>query len=170
MRWDAVEIARFARGAGFAGEAVTTATAVALATSGGVATFDHRVGFPGVGHYVGLWGIDVDRWPEYAGADLHVPHRAATAAHELVEATGGWAWAPVWGTSHFHAMRPHAGVTASQELHHQTPVQPFTLQHTDRRVREAIDGLAATRAMLATFHRPGRPFWRPITPSPTNDR
>jgi hypothetical protein len=170
VRWDAVEIARFARAGGFQGDEVTTATAVAMATSGGVASYDHHAGAPGAGHWVGLWGIDVDRWPQYAAADLHVPRHAAKAAHELVEETGGWEWAPAAGTSYEQAMRPHAGVSRSQEFHYQQPAAPFTIQHTDRAIRHGIARMAAVRATLANYRSPGSTLWRPTTPSPTNDQ
>jgi hypothetical protein len=168
VRWDATEIARFARGAGFAGEHVTTATAVALATSGGNAAYDFRAGAPGAGHWVGLWGIDVDRWTELADHDLHVPQHAATAAYGLTSATGGWEWAGAHGTHYQTHYTEHAGAAQSRLLHHQQPAPAFTFHQTERAVAATIDRLAATRATLANYQSPGVRLWRPTTPSPTS--
>ena len=156
MRWDAVELARFARGAGFAGEQVTVATALALATSGGIASYDFRAGSPGVGHYVGLWGLDVDRWPEYAGRDLLVPFEAARVAHELWESTGGWEWCPIYGTDHHYAMLDRARLSTSDLTRYQAPALAFTIPHTDRALRAEHERLATFRHTLSTFAPPRR--------------
>ena len=126
MRWDAPAIASFARQGGIPEHEIATAIALALATSGGIATYDHVAGIPGAGRYVGLWGIDTDRWPEYADADLHVPQMNAWAAGDLYEHAGGWEWSPVFvaGTH-----RPHlhdAGVARSRVM----DAQPVTLAFT----------------------------------------
>lgn len=156
MRWDAHEIARFARGAGFHGDDVTMATAIALATSGGVATYDHRAGLVGTGHWRGLWGIDVDRYPDYAERDLLVPHEAAKAAHELCEALGNWQWSPVYRAgTHVH-YAAEAGTARTREVDYQRPALPFTFPQTDEAVRRAHVRLANLRAALTTV----RPRWR----------
>lgn len=144
-----MELSRFARAAGFVGNDVTTATALALATSGGIAEYDFHAGSPGVGHYVGLWGIDVDRWTQYAGVDLHVPHRAAEAAYDLTQASGGWGWSPVHGTSHHHAAMAAARVSTSQELHHQTPSTSTGMALAGHRMAEAHRLFRQTREQIA---------------------
>lgn len=149
MRWEAVEIAKFARGAGFHGDDVTTATAVALATSGGVASFDVSAHAPGCGHWVGLWGVNVDKYPELADRDLHVPYVAAAVAHELCERHGGWEWAPAFTSGQYVPFLAHAGTEQSREYDHQRPVLPFTFHHTDKALRARQQRLA-TRAAAAT--------------------
>lgn len=156
MMWQAEQVARFARGAGFHTDAVTTATAVALASSGGVAHYDHAVGVPGAGHYVGLWAIDIDRWPEYADRDLHVPYQAAEAAYDLTERHGGWSWSAVHEAGHHLAYVAHAGTARTKELHAQAPAAPFTIHHTDDTIRHCGARLAQLRADLTVYRAPWR--------------
>jgi hypothetical protein len=145
MRWEAAQLARFARGAGFVGDDVTEATALALAVSGGIASFDHTVGAPGAGHYVGLWGIDVDRYPEYALHDLHVPQTNAAVAHELWEAAGGWSWSPTHAAGYHLAHRKHAGIERTRELHAQHAAVPVGFGAGAQRLRAAHAMFAQAR-------------------------
>ena len=156
MRWEALELARFARKVGFVGDDVTTATALAIATSGGVASYDVMPHAPGCGHWVGLWGIDVDRWPEYAERDLHVPHINAETAYELHQRFSGWEWSPVYRAgSHRHHLSA-AGTARTREYDHQRPVTPFGFPTTDKTVRNAGDRLARLRSDLQQIRSPRR--------------
>lgn len=91
MRWSPATIAHYATGAGFVRPDVYTATAIALAASGGIDHYDHSPGVPGAGRYVGLWGVDTDEWPDLAH-DVLTPHGAAVAAYELTRRCGGFDW------------------------------------------------------------------------------
>lgn len=132
MKWEAPSISRFASDAGFAGRDLHVATAIALACSGGVDTFDCRVGYPGTGRYVGLWGVNVDHWTDYEPGELAVPARAAQVAHELTQRVGGFGWSAAWraGSDRRHYA---AAATASTRLpwtereHH--PIGTVLAQH-----------------------------------------
>jgi hypothetical protein len=141
VRWDAHQLARVAEHAGWAGDDITTAVAVALATSGGLDTFEHRNGAPGSGRYVGLWGIDTDAHPAYAAIELHVPVVNAHAARSLCGAYGGWSWSPVWRAGHWRAYVDHAGTERTRTYAGQPVRSPLTLHRTDR----IIGRMAETR-------------------------
>lgn len=106
MRYEPPTLAALAAGAGFARAELPTAVAVAVVASGGWPHADHAVGMPGCGRYVGLWGVDVDRWAEWTAAELYEPHTAAAAAYELTRLCDGFGWSAHWraGTD-----RPHYG-------------------------------------------------------------
>ncbi|HET9247705.1 MAG TPA: hypothetical protein VFO15_18015 [Xanthobacteraceae bacterium] len=152
MRWDAHEIARFARGAGFVGDDVTTATALALATSGGVASYDVHAGLPGAGHWVGLWGVNIDKWPPLGNRDLHVPQWAARAAKVLHEAHDGWHWSPTYTSGQHLAHVEHAGTARTREYDYQAPALPFTFPHTDELLRQRHTRLANRAAQMSQAH------------------
>lgn len=155
MRWEPYEVARFAAGAGFQGDEQRTAVAVAVATSGGIASYDFTAGAPGAGHWIGLWGIDVDRWPDYATRDLHVPQEAATAAWELCRDHGGWSWSGEWRAgTHLHHFDA-AGAACTNTYSYQRPGRPVTISQHGRQIRAGIERLAAVRAMLSNYQRPG---------------
>jgi hypothetical protein len=140
---------RYARGAGFDRSDVPTAAAIALATSGGIASYDFHAGAPGVGHYVGLWGIDVDRFLEYADADLHVPQHAAAAAKELHERHDGWGWAPAYNAGHhYHHLRTVSD-DVSRELYSQRPTESVTFHTSGKRIRHALDRFQQVHELLA---------------------
>lgn len=103
MRWSPATLSHLAASAGFTHPDLSTATALALAASGGIDTYDHAVGLPGCGRYVGLWGIDVDRWPHLA-PELHIPARSAEAAYALTVEHDGFGWSPCYraGTDQRH--------------------------------------------------------------------
>jgi hypothetical protein len=148
MRWDAVELARFARNAGFHRDDVPTAAALALATSGGVDTYNFRPGSPGSGHYVGLWGVDVDRWPDYADTMLYDPQRAAGVAYELTEAHDGFGWSSTFLAGHHRPYVAHAATEATRELHAQPALAVEVPMGAHRQVAQLVDGSARRMTML----------------------
>ena len=170
MRWDALEITRFARGAGFARDDVVTATALALATSGGIDHYEFAPGSPGVGRYVGLWGIDTDAWPVFADTDLFVPQHAATAAHALFELVGGWEWSPTFMAGAHRAHLAAAGVSITDELRVQVAKNPLTFHRTGQRIDHALERLARTRAQLAQMSMTKGHRWQPTMTLPTSGR
>lgn len=149
MIYDAHTIARYARGAGFVGDDVGDAVALALATSHGEANYNVRAGVVGAGHWKGLWGVDVDRYGQWAGHDLYAPQVAALAARGLTVEFDGWSWSPVWRAGAHVAYRAHASSASSNLTHAQALEQPFTLLVSGERIHAALDQLAATRAMIA---------------------
>lgn len=151
MRWDASEIAKVAQHAGFGHDDTVTATALALVTSGGLDHFDWRPGSPGSGRYVGLWGIDVDRFPWYLRRPLEVPVVAAQTAYELVRDHWGWHWSPWWTAGHWQAYVDHAGTESTKTYSGQRAAVPFTAHNADRLHLELRDALARNRARIVTY-------------------
>jgi Lysozyme like domain len=146
MRWNASELARFARD-----DDVVTATAVALATSGGIDQYVYQPGSPGVGRYVGLWGIDTDRWPDYADRTLQAPHVNAQTARELVEQYGGWGWSAAARAGTHLAHMAHAGTEASRIMATQSAHVDMGATGAGYPVQQTLATLARGRAMIRTL-------------------
>jgi len=155
MKWTAAQIARVAAAAGFGPADTVTATAVALATSGGLDNYDHRYGYPGTGRQRGLWGIDTDRWPAYADRPLDVPAVNATTARELCVAHDGWSWSPTWFAGHWAAYVPHAGTERTRAYTGQPVVAPVTITDNARRQATTLAGIRNTTARAAQWSRKG---------------
>jgi hypothetical protein len=79
------EIRSFASWAGFAGDHLVTATAIALAESGGDPT---AAGDPTLGHSFGLWQINSKEHPEFDPHQLLGPAYNARAAFEVYRDAG----------------------------------------------------------------------------------
>jgi hypothetical protein len=81
------QIAGYAANAGFQGEDLTTAVAVALAESSGnpAAVGDLNLT---PGGSVGLWQINLKAHPQYANVDLTDPQTNANAAYSIYAAAG----------------------------------------------------------------------------------
>lgn len=155
MRWAPIDLAHFARGAGFGRDDVVTAAAVALAGSGGLDHYDVTPGAPGCGHYVGLWTIDTDRYPHYAARELHVPQRAARAAYELCGASRDWSWSAVWRAGTWRPYVDHVAVAATRE-YSAGPVSPqVTMPHSSTTIRHTLQRGQTLIGELANY-RPGR--------------
>ena len=86
MRLPASTIAQLAAAAGFSGNDLTVATAVALAESGGD-PHAHPPAFTNEDSR-GLWQIYMLAHPEFAGADLYDPQINAAAAFRVYAAAG----------------------------------------------------------------------------------
>lgn len=84
MALSASQIASYAAAAGFAGNDLTTAVAVALAESNGnpAAVGDQNLA-PSNGPSIGLWQINIGAHPEYANVDLTDPQTNANAAYTI---------------------------------------------------------------------------------------
>lgn len=95
----AAEIRQYAANAGFSGDDLDTATAIAQAESSGKPTAynpETDAGAPeGKGSY-GLWQIYLNAHPEFAGLNLKDPQVNANAAYEIY-AKAGYSFAP-WST------------------------------------------------------------------------
>lgn len=96
--WEAMqftEIAQAAKNAGFTGEDLVIAVAVALAESGGDAQAynpETAAGTPeGQGSY-GLWQIYLKAHPEFLGSNLYDPNVNAQAAYSVWQRSGWGAW------------------------------------------------------------------------------
>lgn len=91
----ASQIAQYAQNAGFSGDALITAVAIALAESSGNASAynpETQAGTPeGMGSY-GLWQIYLNAHPEFQGVDLTDPQNNANAAFEIFSTNGFAPW------------------------------------------------------------------------------
>ena len=100
-RLSASEIARYAAAAGFEGDDLITAVAIALAESGGNPSAynpETAAGAPlGQGSF-GLWQIYLHMHPEYQGQNLFDPALNASAAYAIYRAARGFRpWATFTG-------------------------------------------------------------------------
>ncbi|MGA7791831.1 MAG: transglycosylase SLT domain-containing protein [Candidatus Acidiferrales bacterium] len=87
------QISYYAQSAGFTGQALITAVAIALAESSGNASVynpETAAGAPPGGGSYGLWQIYLNDHPEYAGVNLYDPQTNANAAFALYSAAGGF--------------------------------------------------------------------------------
>lgn len=100
MKLTAAQIAQYASNAGFTGDDLATATAIAIAESGGDPTIqgdwtlDGKIvpkGTPGaVATSIGLWQIHFTVHPEYDPQSLLDPQYNASAAFDLFTARGNF--------------------------------------------------------------------------------
>lgn len=108
MKLSAADIAQVAANAGFSGNDLTTAVAVALAESGGNPSAynpETAAGTPqGQGSY-GLWQIYLKAHPEFSGVDLTDPNNNANAAFSVYSAAGS-SFRP-WSTFNNGAYQAH---------------------------------------------------------------
>lgn len=141
MKLDLPTLAEVARGAGFAGDAVPVAVAIAAGTSGGLTHYDHAVGIPGAGRYVGLWGVDVDRWPQYADVHLHEPHVAARAAYRLTQEHRGWGWSACYRSGWYTGFMDAAATAATRVPAMQRSEPPWTIDTATHTMRGALAGI-----------------------------
>lgn len=95
--WGPQTIAKFAQAAGFSGEALHDAVALALAASNGADHYRHNpVAHPGAERR-GLWAIRVDQVPFGITADLFDPENNAMVTQALWHESGGaFSWHPTW--------------------------------------------------------------------------
>jgi len=107
MKWEAPSLAHFATDAGFPRSILAGVVACALATSGGHDNYELTAGVPGSGHWKGLWGLNVDRWAEYAELDLYDPRAAAAAAYRLTARTSSLRWCPAFDSGQWKGYVPH---------------------------------------------------------------
>lgn len=135
MRWEGPSIARFATDVGFTRPALHTATAIALAGSGGIDHYDVAAGSPGTGRYVGLWALNVDEWPDYTADELQAPQRAAEVAYELTQRCAGFGWSAVWRAGNDRRWLDHAAVAYGREPFGETEHTPIMLNRAERQVR-----------------------------------
>jgi len=134
MRWEAPSISRFAQTAGFAPPALHTATAIALAGSGGIDHYDVRAGVPGCGRWVGLWALNTDEWPEYRPDDLHDPQAAANVAYALTVRCAGFGWSAVWRAGHDRRWAAHAATASSLDPFLEADHVPIHLNLAERQL------------------------------------
>lgn len=134
MRWEAPSIARFATEAGFVRPDVHTATALALASSGGLDHYDLSAGIPGAGRWVGLWGLNVDEWPEYAADELTDPERAAQVAYELTQRCVGFGWSSSWRAGRERHWLDHVIAAHGRDPFTETDHVPIVLNRAERQI------------------------------------
>ena len=107
------QIAYFAQKAGFSGQDLLIAVAIALAESSGVPNTynpETAAGAPeGYGSY-GLWQIYLNAHPEYNSENLYDPQTNANAAHDIFSAAGGFS---PWSTFNSGAYEAFLGPAQS---------------------------------------------------------
>lgn len=135
MKLDTATIANVARGAGFVGPDLHVATALALASSGGLTHYRHVYGLAGCGDLRGLWAMDIDRLAVDPAVDLYDPHTAAETAYALTEGHDGFGWSATYRAGAHLPYLDHAAGQSSRELHTQPLTAPYDVHTT-------IDGLA----------------------------
>jgi hypothetical protein len=98
-QWGVAAVAGWASRAGWSGDELHHAVAVAMAASGGADHWCYNpTSVPGVERR-GLWAIRVDEVEPDEVARLFDPSAAAVIAHRLWSSAGGhWQWHPVWIT------------------------------------------------------------------------
>lgn len=107
--WSANNVAHFARGAGFAGQALVDATALGLAATRGDDAWHYVAGFNRATDQRGLWALDVAALPFIAGLDLWAPATSAEALRRLYAANlDTLAWHPVFESPAFLRALPAA--------------------------------------------------------------
>jgi hypothetical protein len=102
----AAQIAGYAENAGFTGEDLITAVAIALAESSGnpnVYNPETGAGAPsGEGSY-GLWQIYLYMHPEFNGMNLYDPQTNANAAYSIYAAAGGFSPWTTYGSGAYES-------------------------------------------------------------------
>jgi hypothetical protein len=137
------QIGHVCRTAGFFGDELTNAVAVAIATSGGCPGYDHPV-WPGpVAHYKGLFGVDTVQWPQVAGSELHSPWVAADVAYELTKRYG-WGWNATARAGNHHHYLERAMVSANVTPHREQAAEPIMIGRHAHAVRQTFARLQTT--------------------------
>lgn len=105
--WGPHAVAKYAQGAGFKGDALHDAVALALAVSNGADHWAHNpISAPGAERR-GLWGIRVDEVPEDLALDLFDPTHNAQALRALWQRSGkSFGWHPAWVNGAAARVRP----------------------------------------------------------------
>lgn len=145
----AQQIAGYAQAAGFTGQGLTWAVAVALAESGGNAAAQHTNTNGSVDR--GLWQINSRAHPEVSSAQAFDPAQAARAAFTISK--GGTSWTP-WTTAKngaAQAMLGTAALAASKPI--ATGSSSTTAQDAGllQLPGQAIDGVATAGKSLAAL-------------------
>ena len=86
----ASDIAVYAQNAGFSGDDLTTAVAIALAESGGNPSAVGDLAIVKPNGSIGLWQINTNAHPEYDPAQLTDPQYNANAAYAIYQRAGGF--------------------------------------------------------------------------------
>lgn len=127
MIWGPGAIAGFGDAAGWSGDELVQAVAVALAASGGDDLHTSRPFLGSAELLVGLWQVpafasDGDTWQV-----LLDPYVNANAAQALYTAAGGsWAWSPGWQSGRWRQWREIAAQTVTSDVRADTLISPGT--------------------------------------------
>lgn len=127
----AAQIAYYAQNAGFTGQDLQTAVAIALAESSGnpnVYNPESAASTPaGQGSY-GLFQIYLNAHPEYQGVNLYDPQTNANAAYAIYAAAGGFS---PWSTYNSGTYEAYMGVAAPAPAAPVVSAAPLTTDVTD---------------------------------------
>lgn len=121
MRWTPEVVAGFARRAGFTGDNLVIATAIALATSGGDDAWQWRPNDGSAIDMRGLFGIDVARYPRVKERALFNAQVNADTANALWQESA-YRWEPfrVYGSLIYAIELLPAGAAVINATTHQT--------------------------------------------------
>lgn len=99
MLWGPEALAGFAQAAGWKGDDLVTAVALALSSSGGDDGYHDTAGAPAYRDRRGLWSLDVLTSPQLATPGIFDPRVNAAGAYGLWAAAGGtWGAFPAFGS------------------------------------------------------------------------
>lgn len=105
--WGPQAVAKYAEGAGFKGDALHDAVALAMAATQGADHYRHNPAMVPGAERRGLWAIRLDEVPAARVVDLFKPEHAAAIARELWAAAGeSFGWHPTWISGHAAHVRP----------------------------------------------------------------
>lgn len=129
MNLSASQIAQYAAAAGFTGNDLAVAVAIAMAeSSGNPAAYNPETAAgaaPGHGSY-GLWQIFLGMHPEFAGEDLTDPQTNANAAYSIYAIAGGFTpWSTYTGGQYQQYMPAALSAAASLSPASNLPGSPY---------------------------------------------
>jgi len=112
----AQQISPYAAAAGFSGDDLVNAVAIALAESSGnpkAYNPEMAAGAPANQGSYGLWQIYLNAHPEFAGVDLYDPQTNANAAYQVFQQSGFAAWSTFKsGAYQTHLLAAESAVSA----------------------------------------------------------
>lgn len=150
MRWSPWILTQVARRAGWVGDELVDAVALALATSGGEDAFRYVVDPGPLVDQRGVWGIDVARIPEWASADLVDLDVNAAAAHSLYVVAGdSFDWSPVWRAGIKDQTREQALEAVTSAVETQSEQNPVAVMTQGSGAGAALTARRGVEALLA---------------------
>jgi Lysozyme like domain len=141
--WGSPAIATIAKAAGFSGDALHDAVALALAASGGADHYRYNpISLPGAERQ-GLWAIRVDEVPPDRIVDLFNANHCAAIARELwVASSKSFGWHPAWVSGAAAEVRPAVVLHLSGKGRRNGPL-------SGREFHTQVRGISAVAEQLA---------------------
>lgn len=150
MLWGPEALAGFAEAAGWKGDDLVAAVALALSSSGGDDGYLDSAGAPAYRDRRGLWAIEVVDLPAPLVVNLWDPRANAAAAYGLWVGRGGsWAAFPAFGSPAYRRWLPVAADAVTSGVRVQALRPEAMPGEVIANRRRAIDALAGIGRMLA---------------------